>query len=205
LSGRCDQCEAEQLRCLASTWCSGCLIGPTLGLDDDQVSLRYRDYRDGQHKTLTLEAPEFIRRFLLHVLPKGLMLRVRRYGLLANRCRGNAWRRSAKSSPRHRQSPRLMQSKATSPSRAGPARCVGAGACARCARSRRAGRRWAAHPIADRPPTAGTLSLPTECARAQPLPPHSAEPALEPRSCKRRNFGYNRAKPAPEWRPEESG
>jgi len=42
-----------------------------LGLDDDQVSLRYRDYRDGQHKTLTLEAPEFIRRFLLHVLPKG--------------------------------------------------------------------------------------------------------------------------------------
>jgi len=57
-----------------------------LGLDDDQVSLSYRDYRDGGHKTLTLEAPELIRRFLLHVLPKGLM-RMRHYGLLANRCR----------------------------------------------------------------------------------------------------------------------
>jgi len=57
-----------------------------LGLDDDQVSLSYRDYRDGQHKTLTLDAAEFIRRFLLHVLAKGLM-RVRHYGLPANRCR----------------------------------------------------------------------------------------------------------------------
>jgi len=56
------------------------------GLEDDQVSLSYRDYRDEEHKTLTLEAPELIRRFVLHVLPKGLM-RVRHYGLLANRCR----------------------------------------------------------------------------------------------------------------------
>jgi len=40
--------------------------------------------RDGLHKTLTLDAPEFIRRFLLHVLPTELM-RVRHYGLLANR------------------------------------------------------------------------------------------------------------------------
>ena len=56
------------------------------GLGDNQVSLSYRDYRDGEHKTLTLDAAEFIRRFLLHVLPKGL-IRVRHYGLLANRCR----------------------------------------------------------------------------------------------------------------------
>jgi len=54
-----------------------------LALDDDQVSL---SDRDGGHKTLTLDAPELIRRFLLHVLPKGLM-RVRHYGLLGNRCR----------------------------------------------------------------------------------------------------------------------
>jgi len=46
----------------------------------------YRDYRDGGHKTLVLQAGELLRRFLLHVLPKGLM-RVRHYGLLANRCR----------------------------------------------------------------------------------------------------------------------
>jgi hypothetical protein len=57
------------------------------GLDGDNVHLRCRDYRDGEHKTLVLEAPELIRRFLLHVLPKGLMP-VRHYGLLANRCRG---------------------------------------------------------------------------------------------------------------------
>jgi len=35
---------------------------------------------------MTLQCEEFIRRFLLHVLPKGLM-RLRHYGLLANRCR----------------------------------------------------------------------------------------------------------------------
>jgi len=40
----------------------------------------------GEHKTLRLAAPDLIRRFLLHVLPKGLM-RVRHYGLLGNRCR----------------------------------------------------------------------------------------------------------------------
>ncbi len=35
---------------------------------------------------MVLDAVEFIRRYLLHVLPKGLM-RIRHYGLLANRCR----------------------------------------------------------------------------------------------------------------------
>jgi len=57
-----------------------------LGLDGDSVHLRYRDYREGEHRTLVLEAPERVRRFLLHVLSKGLM-RVRHYGVLANRCR----------------------------------------------------------------------------------------------------------------------
>jgi hypothetical protein len=58
-----------------------------LGIDADQVSLRYKDYRDGGHnKVMRLTGEEFIRRFLLHVLPKGLM-RIRHYGFLANRCR----------------------------------------------------------------------------------------------------------------------
>jgi len=57
-----------------------------LGVDGDQVHVSYRDYRDGEHKTLVLQAAELLRRFLLHVLPKGLM-RARHYGLLANRCR----------------------------------------------------------------------------------------------------------------------
>ncbi len=47
----------------------------------------YKDYRDGQqHKQMRLSSDEFIRRYLLHVLPKGLM-RVRHFGFLANACR----------------------------------------------------------------------------------------------------------------------
>jgi len=51
------------------------------------VTFRYKDYRDhDRHKTLTLAGEEFVRRFLLHVLPKGLM-RIRHFGFLANRTR----------------------------------------------------------------------------------------------------------------------
>jgi putative transposase/transposase-like zinc-binding protein len=57
-------------------------------LEDGQVSFRWKDYADGGgRKTLTLKATEFIRRFLLHVLPTGFV-RIRHYGFLANRvCR----------------------------------------------------------------------------------------------------------------------
>jgi len=55
--------------------------------NDTHVSFSCKNYRkDGTRGTLTLEADEFIRRYLLHVLPKGLM-RVRHYGFLSNRCR----------------------------------------------------------------------------------------------------------------------
>ncbi len=58
-----------------------------LNIDDRQVQFRYKDYRDGsQQKTMTLSAHEFIRRFLLHVLPEGFQ-RIRYYGLLGNRYR----------------------------------------------------------------------------------------------------------------------
>ena len=58
-----------------------------VALKDDHVSFRWRDYRDGARcKTMRLEAVEFIRRFLLHVLPQGFM-RIRHYGLFANRQR----------------------------------------------------------------------------------------------------------------------
>jgi len=158
------------------------------GLEDDQVSPGYRDYRDGQHKTLTLDAPEFIRRFLLHVLPKGLM-RVRHYGCWAIAAGCSAWCRSASFSPRHRQSlsPRPRPSKATSTSRAGLVRCVGAGACAQCERARRAGRRWAAHPIADALSTPGSVERSTE--PGQPEAQGGARRAPWTRSCTTRNFG----------------
>ena len=55
------------------------------GIEDDRVSFRYKDYAHGnRRKVLTVEADEFIHRFLLHVLPRGFM-RIRHYGLLANR------------------------------------------------------------------------------------------------------------------------
>ena len=58
-----------------------------VAFEQGRVSFRWRDYRDGnQTKVMTLEAAEFIRRFLLHALPGGLM-RLRHYGVLSNRCR----------------------------------------------------------------------------------------------------------------------
>jgi hypothetical protein len=56
-------------------------------LREGQVAFRWRERRRGNHpKVMTLPADEFIRRFLLHVLPKGFM-RIRHYGVLGNRCR----------------------------------------------------------------------------------------------------------------------
>jgi hypothetical protein len=53
----------------------------------DRVSFRWRDYRHhSKNKVMTLEADEFIRRFLLHALPDGFH-RIRHYGFLANRRR----------------------------------------------------------------------------------------------------------------------
>ena len=55
-----------------------------LSMQDGWVRFRYKDYRDAdRYKVMPLQATEFIRRFLLHVLPKGLM-RIRHYGFLAN-------------------------------------------------------------------------------------------------------------------------
>jgi hypothetical protein len=52
-----------------------------------QVTFSYRDRKDGNRtRTMTLHADEFIRRFLLHVLPQGFM-RIRHFGFLANRSR----------------------------------------------------------------------------------------------------------------------
>jgi hypothetical protein len=54
---------------------------------DGQVTFRWRDSAHGnEQKLLTLSLDEFLRRFLLHVLPKGFV-RIRYFGLLANRRR----------------------------------------------------------------------------------------------------------------------
>jgi Putative transposase/Transposase zinc-binding domain len=55
-----------------------------LAVDENGVTFSWRDYRDGARtKSMTLAADEFIRRFLLHVLPDGFQ-RIRHYGFLAN-------------------------------------------------------------------------------------------------------------------------
>jgi Putative transposase/Transposase zinc-binding domain len=56
-------------------------------LKDGQVTFTYKDYKHEQRrKVMTLSADEFLRRFLLHVLPDGFQ-RIRHYGLLGNRHR----------------------------------------------------------------------------------------------------------------------
>jgi hypothetical protein len=58
-----------------------------LALEDGRVTFRWKDYAHGNRQRLmTLDAVEFIRRFLLHILPAGFQ-RLRQYGLLANRVR----------------------------------------------------------------------------------------------------------------------
>jgi hypothetical protein len=56
-------------------------------LDNDQVTFTYKDYKQGsQVREMTLSAEEFLRRFLLHILPHRFV-RIRHYGLFANRRR----------------------------------------------------------------------------------------------------------------------
>jgi hypothetical protein len=57
-----------------------------LGFNDQRVTFKWKDYRSKQrfrYKSMTLKTDEFIRRFLIHVLPSGFH-RIRHYGLLAN-------------------------------------------------------------------------------------------------------------------------
>jgi len=59
-----------------------------VAFQNDQVSFRWKDYaHGGKQKIMTVSADEFLRRFLIHVLPKGLV-RIRHFGLFANRRRG---------------------------------------------------------------------------------------------------------------------
>jgi hypothetical protein len=67
--------------------------GRLQALDDEGVTFRYKDYANAaQDKTLRLSAEEFLRRFVQHVLPRGFV-KIRHYGLLANRQRADklAW------------------------------------------------------------------------------------------------------------------
>ncbi|CAI3658181.1 IS91 family transposase [Clostridium neonatale] len=56
-----------------------------LSIDNGTVTFKWRDYKDkNKYKVMTISADEFIRRFLIHILPSGFM-KIRHYGLLGNR------------------------------------------------------------------------------------------------------------------------
>ena len=58
-----------------------------INIEDDKVFFHYKDYADDHTtKIMSLDAVEFIRRFLQHVVPSGFM-RIRHFGFLAHRCR----------------------------------------------------------------------------------------------------------------------
>jgi Putative transposase len=60
-----------------------------LAFDGERVTFRWRDYAHGnKSRMMTLDAVEFLRRFFLHVLPKGFV-RIRHFGFLANRFRAS--------------------------------------------------------------------------------------------------------------------
>ncbi len=110
-----------------------------IALEDGRVRFHWKDYAHGNaQKTMTLDAAEFIRRFLLHVLPTGFM-KIRHYGFLANRNRremvslartarrasdSSAGRSSAASCPpgfvRRRRVRRMLPGLQTRPDGAGP-------------------------------------------------------------------------------------
>jgi hypothetical protein len=61
-----------------------------LSFDGQQVSFRWKDYaHGGKRRIMTLDAVEFLRRFFLHVLPRGFV-RIRHFGLLSNRFRNQS-------------------------------------------------------------------------------------------------------------------
>jgi hypothetical protein len=58
-----------------------------IGMEDGKVAFRWKDYaHGGKKRKMTLAAEEFIRRFLLHVLPGGFV-KIRHFGFLSNRNR----------------------------------------------------------------------------------------------------------------------
>ena len=60
-----------------------------LAFDQERVTFRWKDYaRGGKQGEMTLSATEFLRRFFLHVLPRGFV-RIRHFGFLANRFRAS--------------------------------------------------------------------------------------------------------------------
>jgi len=100
-----------------------------IALDEAAVTFKWKDYRTtgrDRLKTMTLEAAEFIRRFLLHVLPSGFH-RIRHYGLFAGtaRARNIERARQALAAPNASPAPAETDGEAETPSPSRPCPCCG--------------------------------------------------------------------------------
>ena len=98
--------------------------------DENGVTFKYKDYRiegPARYKAMTLATDEFIRRFLIHVLPKSFH-RIRHYGLLANgtRAANIAHARQLLLSRRALKNPRRPKPRINEPLLPRPCPCCGA-------------------------------------------------------------------------------
>ena len=98
-----------------------------LSAGENGVTFKYKDYRiegPGRYKTMTLATGEFIRRFLIHVLPKGFH-RIRHYGLLAsaNRVATIARARELLAAPSRPKQPETSEAAAADEPRVMPRPC----------------------------------------------------------------------------------
>ena len=118
---------ADHTRCL-SIWRAILTAWPSpnqrlLALQDGQVSFRWKDYTHaGQPTSMTLQAAEFIRRFLLHVLPRGFV-KIRYFGFLANRDRTDNIQLCRKLLDAHSRNPRMSLPVTRSPQTNSSDRC----------------------------------------------------------------------------------
>jgi hypothetical protein len=110
-----------------------------LAMEDDKVTFRWKDYAHGnQPSVMTLDAEEFIRRFLMHVMPSGFV-RIRYYGYMANRHRAKNLRRCRELIPQSKSAQADTRPEKVSTEAPGEA----AGCCPACRRGRmRIVERW---------------------------------------------------------------
>ena len=150
---------------------------------EGQVAFQWKDYRRAaRRKVMRLDAQEFVRRFLLHVLPRGLQ-RIRHYGLLANCCRCPRPQR-----PRHR--PTIASAMSASPAcRCACARSAGAARWCASNRSPQARNPVPHHAPPREPPTSTLADAPRPhdsrrdapaCALSNRATPHSGPRARRP-------------------------
>ncbi|PYX29284.1 MAG: IS91 family transposase [Acidobacteria bacterium] len=110
--------------------------GRLLSLENGQVTFQWRDSKDNnQIKTMTLDAVEFIRRFLLHILPSGFV-KIRHFGFLSRR------RRSAALELCRQRLPQPVATTATAPILTERQQCAVERRCPACRTGKMHTRRW---------------------------------------------------------------